>query len=239
MTGRIQKVQVKDGRVTVSIDDEAMNLTTEPLSEILLEWFIHGRRAGYDSLVRGEGPGPLFSRHLPVVLTMGEDGPFPGRMAHKGVGLLPQPDILSEYISRYEELLEQTKDMSPERSLIQRLQGAARILDEPAAIDPRLLGSLEIFSGGTYTNLTRRPLASLLFTDPGSGYRSFQLDCVVEIVEPPDLRFRYLQLARALFEKDPFHIPQPGVHCAYLFWIVGIHDKTPHPVEEGKARHKF
>jgi len=239
MTGRDTGVRVEDGRVRVTLDGETTSLDLKPLSSQLMDWFIEGRRAGYESLRKEKGPGPLFSRHLPVVSTTGQEKPFSTRLAHKGVGFLPKPETIGEHSARIEKILDRTNDMPPEQSLQQRLEAAAWLLDEPGSIEPGLLGSLEIFAGGTYANLVRRPLASLLFTDPGHGYRSFQLDCAVEILEPPDPRFRYLQLARGLFERDPFHVTQPGVHCAYIFWITGIHDKTPHPVDEEKVRHKF
>jgi hypothetical protein len=239
MTGRTFSVEVGNDAARITMGEEPTSWPLQPLPDPLLEWFIQGRKAGYESLYRGEGPGPLFSRHLPVVATTGEENPFCTRLAHKGVGFLPRPDMLDQYIEGHEKLLAQTKDLPPARSLQQRLERAARFLDNPGSVDPRLLGSLEIFAGGTYKNLKRRPLASLLFTDPGNGYRSFQLDCAVQLVEPPDPRFRFLQLARGLFERDPFHVTQPGVRCAYLFWIVGIHDKTPHPVDEGNVRHKL
>jgi hypothetical protein len=239
MTGRTFSVEVGSDAARITMGGETTSWPLQPLPDLLLEWFIQGRKAGYESLSRGEGPGPLFSRHLPVVATTGEERPFCMRLAHKGVGFLPRQDMLDQYIEGYEKLLDQTKDLPPARSLQQRLERAARFLDDPGSVDPRLLGSLEIFAGGTYENLKRGPLASLLFTDPGNGYRSFQLDCAVQLVEPPDPRFRFLQLARGLFERDPFHVTQPGVRCAYLFWIVGIHDKTPHPVDEGNVRHKL
>ena len=209
-----------------------------PLGADLVDWFIKGRKTGYESLIQGKGPGPLFSRHLPVVATSGGEALFPTRLAHKGVGFLPQPHLLEKHIALHEDVLARTADMAPEVSLQQRLETAARLLDNPEDVDPRLFGSLEIFAGGTYANLVDRPLASLLFTDPGHRYRSFQLDCAVEILEPPDPRFRFLQLARSLFERDPFHVTQPGVHCAYLFWIVDINDKTPFSVDETSVRHR-
>ncbi len=239
MTGKVSTIIVRDNQAEISMNGETTSWPLSPLPDPILDWFIQGRKAGYESLSKGEGPGPLFSRHLPVVATTGEEKPFPTRLAHKGVGFLPRPNILGEYIERHEKLLARIEHLPPAQSLQQRLDGAAQLLEEPGSVDTRLLGSLEIFAGDTYKNLTRRPLASLLFTDPGPGYMSFQLDCAVEIAEPPDPRFRFLQLARGLFEREPFHVTQPGVRCAYLFWIVGIHDKTPHSVDESKARHKL
>jgi len=238
LTRKACTVLVKDEHVRIKMHEETLSLPLVPLTAPLLNWFLQGRKAGYESLSRGKGPGPLFSRHLPVVSTTGPEEPFPTRLAHKGVGFWPKPEMTEEHIVRLEEVLARTKDLPPEQSLRQRLEAAAWLLDEPGSVEPGSLGSLEIFAGGTYDNLVRRPLASLLFTDPGPGYHSFQLDCAVQILEPPDPRFRYLQLARSLFERDPFHVTQPGVHCAYLFWIVGIHDKTPHPVDENSVPHR-
>jgi len=231
-------VQVEDSCARVRLEGEDLNLPLVPLPPSLMDWFLKGRHAGYESLARGEGPGPLFSRHLPVVATEGGEGPFSIRLAHKGVGFLPHPDRLPDILVRYEDLHKRTREMAPERSLEERLRTVVSTFEEPGSADPRHLGSLEIFAGQTLANLSRRPLASLLFTDPGHGYRSFQLDCVVQILEPPDPRFRFLQLARGLFERDPFHVTQPGINGAYLFWIVGIHDKTPFPMKSDAVRHK-
>lgn len=239
MTGRTSAVRILDDQVNIEILGEHSTIPLLPIPEHIVKWFVDGRRQGYESLSKGKGPGPLFSRHLPVVATTGAGTLFTTRLAHKGMGFLPWAEDLEEHVARYEDLLARTKDLSPEKSLAERLQGAADSFPEPGTMDSRLLGSLEIFAGETFRNISRRPLASLLFTDPESGYRSYQLDCAVQIVEPPDLRFRFLFLARSLFERDPFHITQPGVHCAYLFWVVGIHDKTPHPVGEKNVRHKL
>lgn len=232
-------VQVDGDRVLIGFGQRTISYPLQHLPQHLMDWFILGRKAGYDSLSRGEGPGPLFSRHLPVVATIGNEEPFFTRLAHKGVGFLPQPDRIDEHIARYEGLFNRTARLPPENSMVERLKHVSGTFAEAGTADPRLLGSLEIFAGQTFANLRSRPLASLLFTDPENGYTSFQLDCVVQTVEPPDPRFRFLFLARSLFERDPFHVTQPGVHCAYLFWIVGIHDKTPRPVKEGSVRHKL
>ena len=160
-------VRIQNDRARIVMDGKTTSLPLRPLPDYLLDWFIQGRKTGYESLAKGKGPGPLFSRHLPVVSTTGEEEPFPTRLAHKGVGFLPQQDKLEEYIEHHERLLAQTKELPSARSLRQRLEGTAKLMDEPGSLDPRLLGSLEIFAGGTYLNLNRRPLASLLFTEPG------------------------------------------------------------------------
>ncbi|MGD8353054.1 MAG: hypothetical protein PVJ01_02720 [Pseudomonadota bacterium] len=231
-------VYVQDEKVLIQMGDKIIKLPLKPLSGGLYEWFIEGRRRGIENLKQGKGPGPLFSRHLPVVATTADEDLFSTRLANKGVGFLPRPHLLEQTINEYEETMARTGRMTPEQSLHERLEAAAGFLEREGAADPRLLGSLEIFAGGTYENIVKRPYASLLFTDPGPAYRSFQLDCAVQILHPPDPRFRFLQLARGLFERDPFHVTQPGVHCAYLFWIVGIHDKTPFSMDKNSVRHR-
>jgi len=233
-------VLVANDQARISLKgSEPLELALHYLPENLVEWFVTGRKEGFKSLSRGNGPGRLFSRHLPVIATTGKDTPHQVRLAHKGVGFFPREELLDNVVAEYDRLLTKTQDLAPSESLTERLQSISALYDKPEDLDTRLLGSLEIFAGGTFENLVQRPLASLLFTDPGPPYTSFQLDCAVQIVEPPDSRFRFLQLARGLFERDPFHIQQPGVRCAYLFWITGVTDKTPRPVTDGMARHRL
>jgi len=52
----------------------------------------------------------------------------------------------------------------------------------------------------------------------------------VEVLGPGDPRYDFLVLARSMFEREPFHITQPGFACGYVFWISEIRDKTPYPV---------
>ena len=234
---------------TVTVDGDKITVLTEgrdpvtlsavPLPGSLLEWFLEGRREGFERLKRGEGPGTFFSRHLPVVATVGDQELFPIRLAHKGVGFLPAPNLLDNAIVAMEELFERTSRSPGPETLRERLEGLGAFYRDPENLDPGVLGSLEIFAGGTFTNLIKDPFASLIFTEPGPPYVSFQIDCAVQVVEPPDPRFRFLQLTRGLFEKDPFHVTQPGVKCAYLFWITGITDKTPHPLPDKTDCHRL
>ena len=233
-------VTVEDGLITVRCTERGpVKLQSIPLPRNLLDWFLDGRREGLEKLKRGEGPGAFFSRHLPVIATVGQQDPFPVRLAHKGVGFLPAPHLLEETTEAMEELLDRTSSSPGAETLLERLDIIRNFYGDPGNLDPTVLGSLEIFAGGTFTNLAREPYASLIFTEAGPPYVSFQLDCAVQIVEPPDPRFRFLQLTRGLFEKDPFHVPQPGVRCAYLFWITGITDKTPHPLPDKSIRHRL
>jgi len=240
MNHSTSRVKVEGDMITVEGEGfDPVKLSIIPLPDTLLEWFLEGRRKGFDSLRRDEGPGTFFSRHLPVVATVGEQEFFPVRLAHKGVGFLPSHPLLEGAITSLEELLERTSRLPPTESFPERLENLDVLYRNPENFDTRVLGSLEIFAGGTFTNLARNPFASLIFTEAGPPYVSFQLDCVVQIVEPPDARFRFLQLARGLFEMEPFHVTQPGVRCAYLFWITGVTDKTPHPVPKEKVRHRL
>ena len=239
MTGRAPFVRIEGSDAVINTGGKTTALPLSPLGPDLIDWFIQGRKAGYESLAQGKGPGSLFSRHLPVIATSGDEDFFPTRLANKGVGFLPRGDRIEEQVKRYEALLARTVEQPAGESLRQRLEATAELFQGAGSMDPRVLGSLEIFAGGTYENLLKRPFASLLFTDPGHRYKSFQLDCAVQIIDPPDPRFKFLQLARSIFERDPFHVTQPGFHCAYLFWILNIHDKTPYSMDEDRVRHRY
>ena len=91
---------------------------------------------------------------------------------------------------------------------------------------------MEIFEGETYKNLTKRPMASVLWTGDSPVFVSFQVDCAVEIIPKEDARYRFSWAMRRLFEYEPFHVVQTIFPYAYTFWVVGAHEKTP------KRRHK-
>jgi len=71
------------------------------------------------------------------------------------------------------------------------------------------------------------PLASLLFTGHSPSFTSFQVNCAVEIIGPGDPRYRFITLARTMFEYDDFHITQQNFPYAYVFWISECVSKTP------------
>ena len=229
------KIRFGDNEMEVSTRSGTVALPVTPLPAPYLEWFERGRTEMYRALGERERTPGFFAHHLPVIATQGGDAPFAANLGHKGVGPLPRREHLQRYLDRYREALEQSRNLEPRQRLRVRVAAVGALAGDREAIDPRCLGTLEIFRKQAFDNLAAHPFASLLFTGAGPGYKSFQLDCAVEVLGPGDARYDFLVLARSMFEREEFHITQPGFACGYVFWISEIRDKTPYPVGGHRA----
>jgi len=202
----------------------------DPLPEAFIRWQLKTRRAMYDAICAGRHPR-RHPAHLPVIITFEAGGDFPVRVATKGAGLTPRDEVLDRYIALLEETIAHCDGRPWEETLAERVAAVRALLDHPEDIDPRRLGFLEIFAGGSYRNLQRDPRVVLHYTGEGPVYPSFQINGRAEILDPDDPRYRYIALARRIFEGAPFHIPQPGYAGAYLVWVEDVLDKTPRPLK--------
>jgi hypothetical protein len=225
-------VQIKDRTISVQLTGSTLSLPNVDLPEPLISWLEQGRLAIYRQLLADPDRVDFFHHHLPVLVTQAPDSPFPFNCGNKGVGFLPRAEELPHYIQLYREAIEASKGIPWRRSLPDRIAVARSFHENRAAIDFRCLTSMEIFQRRTFRNLRSYPLAGLLFTGSLPEYRSFQLNCAVEIVDRDDPRFTFIKLSRRLFEFDAFHIAQPEIRYGYIFWLSEIIDKTPHRVAE-------
>jgi len=204
-------------------------LPLAPLPERLLAWLREGRRELYRALAEDREAPTFFAQHLPALVTWGQ-GVFPANCGNKGVGFLPRPERLGEFTYLYRRVMARTRGRPWRESLPERLEAVARLNEGSEAIDPRCLGTLEIFERTALENLRATPLASLLFTGTSPSYLSYQVNCAVEVVGEGDPRHDFLVASRTLFEFDGFHIAQPRFRHAYVFWVSETLDKTPHRV---------
>jgi len=180
----------------------------------------------YEAICAGQHPR-RHPAHLPVMITFGPDGEFPIRVATKGAGLTPRDEVIERYIEVLEAAIARCEGRPWEETLAERVAAVQTLLDHPEDIDPCRLGFLEIFAGGTYRNLQNDPRVVLHYTGDGPDYPSFQINGYAEIIGSDDPRYRYIALARRIFEAAPFHLPQPGYVAGYLVWVQEVLDKTP------------
>lgn len=221
------RILVEPGAVTVNLPNGAVRLPLQTLPAKYADWFAAGRQRLYDGLLGGACPVRFFSQHLPVLVTRTEGSVFPFNCCHKGVGLIPKAEHLSEFIALFRNTLAKAESRPWQESLRQRIQAVSKFHFDRDKIDYRAMSTLEIFQRQTLQNLRRIPLASLLFSGDGPDYVSFQLNCTVEILEPDEPRHTFVVLARRLFEHDSFHLTQRHFPHAYIFWISEVLDKTP------------
>jgi len=210
-----------------------------PLPDAFLRWQMDTRREMYATIAAGKHPR-RHPAHLPVMITFNPpEAAFPVRVANKGAGLLPRDEALPRYIARLEEALSRCAGRPWLETLPERVAAVQALLDHPEDIEPRCLGFLEIFEGGTFANLQRDPRVVLHFTGEGPDYPSFQVNGRAEIVREGDPRYRFIALSRRIFEGAPFHIPQSNYAAAYVVWVEEVLDKTPHTVRKGRRDGKI
>lgn len=218
------KIVVRGQVVTVVKGDGTTEHAIKGLPPEFIAWQIEARQALFQRL--GSEPSiPTFAPHLPTLATWGEGALFPN-LAAKGVGLLPKEESLEKYAAEFENLLARLADRPWPETIQERVAAAQRFYGQAGAVDRRCLGGLEIFEGTTYRNILSSPFASLLYVGPGPRYKSFQLDCVVEVVSPGNPRYRFVRSIRSLFEHERFHYQQPDYPFGYVFWVVEARDKS-------------
>lgn len=191
-----------------------------------IEWQMSERRAMYSLVAKGQRP-TKFGAHLPVAVTLNQERSFPVHSATKGTGFLPCDEYIDEYIARIGECLADCEGRPWKESLGERIAVISSFYDRHDHIDFRRLGLLEIFQGQTFRNLQTDPRLMLHYTGEGPDYPSYQVNTVVEIVDPEDKRFQFIYLVRQLFEHDHFHIHQPDYPTAYVAWVQEVYDKSP------------
>lgn len=229
-------------RVNTALVDELLakravvpTVPANTLPDEFVAWQCAARVQLFDDLARGLIPA-FMPAHLPVLCSHGAGGAFPMRLANKGVGLVPRADLLPAYVERLWACLDRLGAHHDASNRAERIDVARALYDRPEDVDPRHVGTIEIFRGKTYDNLRRDPRAAILYTGPGPVYASWQFDCHAAIIGEVDPHFRFLVGMRLLFEQERFHIQQPGFKHGYLMEIAGVHDKTPHSLieEEGE-----
>lgn len=224
--GRVEVIESKVAWLDAGGNRGELPLVELPVS--FLEWQLASRRELYRRLREKGQAVPFAPSHLPVLATY-NDGAVSSfvNLSAKGVTLLPKPETLDRVVKLIEDLCKRKEEKSNPPTLEGRLRLVEELFGDPSSIDPYVLGGLEIFEGQTFRNLRRDPRAALLFVGEGPHYTSYQVNVIAELVEGDDLRYRYLSGLRRLFEGEAFHVHQTRYACGYVFWVVGVTEKTP------------
>lgn len=226
MTSAPTTVQVNDDAALITAAIGYRSYPIRQMPDVFFNWQLDSRMAMFEQIARGNQISE-FPAHLPVVATVNEELDFPVHTATKATGLLPRDEYLDEYNEAIRECLGEAASKPWDESQSLRIAAAKRLYANPAHIDRRKLGLVEIFNGQTYRNLARNPVMATQYTGAGPEYRSYQLNGVVEMVGPGDRRFEFLHLMRQLFEYNMFHVQQPAYPSGYIFWISEVFDKCP------------
>jgi hypothetical protein len=198
------------------------------LPNLFLQWQSEARMRSFETMMtKGAQAVHVQPVHLPVMATMGE-GNFPN-LSTRGIGIVPKIEFLESFTQLFEETKIDTADLSIEESLPKRVEIIQQFYSDVNNFDASMMGGLDIFEGTTATNLKETGMAALLYTGEAPKYPSYQINCVVQIVEEGNQYYQFLLAARELFAMDAFHIHQIHYPFGYLVFPVEIKDKTPFP----------
>jgi len=164
--------------------------------------------------------------HLPVLASL-DEGVFPVNLTTRGIGVLPKEEYLTEFTEKFQNAKVLVDRSEYGKSLTERVSHAREFYKNPDLFNPYILGGLEIFEGQTSKNLTKNPIASLLYTGEAPKFPSYQLNGIIEFVKPKHPSYEFLLAARELFAFDHFHVTQHSYPYGYLFHVTEVKDKTP------------
>ncbi len=230
-----EQVRVANGVARLRVEDQRRDYEIKELPEKFVRWQLDYKHSIYNAIERDEYIA-FNAGHLPVVATWSSESLVPN-LANKGVGFTPKDEHIDHYLRLVESAVEKIQSLPPhavDETRALRVSTAREFYAHPEHIEWRRLGLLEIFEGSTLRNLSRNPLASVLWTGNSPVFVSFQVDCVVEIMPPEDPRYRFSWAMRRLFEYEPFHVVQTMYPYAYCFWVYDYKDKTPKRRYPGK-----
>lgn len=211
-------------------------LTHNKIPDEFLEWLVTSHVRFLENMINGQ-PMRYFSAHLPTMITWTKEGQFPVNMTVKGIGLIPQKELLENYTKLFELTAKNALSSNWDTSLSERIGVNKELYSNINHFEPSLLGGLEIFEGKCYENLKENPNTSLLYvgmsqTLAGMKYVSFQVNGEVELLEKGNPYYRYLLASRKLFEFDKFHLYQPDYPFGYLIKVKEVRDKSPFTRED-------
>jgi hypothetical protein len=219
-------IKKQDGSISFIAHGKQTHFMEKPLPTEFIEWQVAERLKVFQSLTRGEKPDFLTS-HLPTLITFSHESiEFPLNIASKGVGLTPVETELPTLVNQLHSILKDLQNIDHNSSLQKRLDAALLLYGNPEKIDRYSLGGLEIFETQSFSNIISDPRISLFFVGNAPTYRSYQINCIAEIVDSAQLFYQFVISMRGLFEQASFHFQQPKYPYAIKYHVIQVLDKS-------------
>jgi len=213
--------------VSISMKNEEKNkYPYQQLPDDFIDWQIEERHTIFNSLIKHSQPD--FSLpHLPVLITRDDKNKnFPINAVCKGIGLVPRGPMMDVLTNEIQSILKDIKEKDFQSTLTSRIEAASLLYEHKEKIDTSTLGGLEIFESKSYGNIRKNPHVSLFFVGKSPRYRSYQINCLAEIIQPEDPFYSFIASMRALFEYETFHYQQPSYPYAIKYHVLEVIDKS-------------
>ena len=219
-------VRIHDDILTVTIQGTQKHFSLQSLPSDFIEWQINDRRSLFQRLNHGVQPSFL-SPHIPTLLTLDKDNvDFPLNAASKGVGLVPNDSLVPTLTNQLKRIHAGLQGKEFYESLPDRLRALELLYGDTTRINHRALGGLEIFETRSFFNIAQDPRVSLFFVGGSPSYRSYQLNCIAEIIDSGQTFYEFVRAIRGLFEEAAFHFQQPKYPYAIKYHVVQVSDKS-------------
>jgi len=219
-------VQIHESILIVNIHGKQKHFPLKALPAEFIEWQIGERRSLFQSLQQGKEP-VFLSPHLPTLLSLNRDfDDFPVNAACKGVGLVPIDSLLETLAKRLRSINAGLQDIEFKDSLPDRTQAVELLFGDKEKINQYALGGLEIFETKSFLNITQDPRVSLFFVTGSPTYKSYQMNCIAEVIDSGQPFYEFVTSTRNLFERAKFHFKQTKYPYAIKYHVVEILDKS-------------
>ncbi|MHB1443893.1 MAG: hypothetical protein ACYCXO_14285, partial [Candidatus Humimicrobiaceae bacterium] len=212
--------------IQVKYEDSLSEFKLVNLPEDFINWQIFERKNMFDFLKKGENPS-FFSPHLPTLVTWDifkKD--FMVNLACKGIGLIAKENKMESITREIRKVLNQIQNLSFKDSIRERVEAALILYKDKSNIDYNALGGIEIFESTSFKNILTNPQVSLFYVGSAPVYKSYQINCIAEILKPESILYQFIKSIRELFEEANFHFQQPKYPFAVRYHVIEVLDKS-------------
>lgn len=220
------RISATENNIFVEINGQKKRFQRSPLPSSFIEWQIAEREQMFQNLKNKEKP--LFlSPHLPTLITIADKNiEFGVNAASKGIGLVPTDEEILLLTRKMQGATKSLQDKECDLSLQKRVDVTKMLYGSLDKIDRFCLGGLEIFETRSFTNMMNDPRVSLFFVGGSPSYKSYQINCIAEIIDPTKIFYQFISTIRSLFEQETFHYQQPKYPYAIKYHVIEVFDKS-------------
>jgi hypothetical protein len=116
--------------LTIKTAGGSRTLEVREMPPQIFEWQRQARIKNLEAILSDEmfeGFGP----HLPTMSVLNAEGDFPVNSAAKGVGLVPKPEYMQDYLTRFNQLIEDAVAAGWKKSIHVRVQALLDFYNKP------------------------------------------------------------------------------------------------------------
>jgi hypothetical protein len=220
------KISREDSDILVEMNGQQKRFQQVALPQSFIDWQLSERKQMFQHLQNRERPF-FFAPHLPTLITRsGENTEFCLNAASKGVGMVPVDEEIHHITREMTDAVKNLNIKDPGSMLQPRVNAALLLYGDSEKINRFCLGGLEIFETQSFLNMMNDPRVSLFFVGNAPSYKSYQIDCIAEIIEPQHIFYQFVSAMRSLFEQENFHYQQPCYPYAIKYHVIQVFDKS-------------